>query len=164
MKRWFKIAGMVVLVVSLMAGAVWAQGPIDEDGDGQCDVCGEELGQGWLGRWWERLEGMMPWRGRGLGLDDDMPRGEFVDEDGDGACDMYGERFDGESMPGWRADPEAAPGWQGRGPGLGSEKCEEFVDEDGDGVCDLNGEQVVNRPYGGHMGRGGFAGRGRMRR
>jgi len=167
MNKWFKIAGVagvVILVVSLVAGVVWAQGPADEDGDGRCDVCGEELGDGLLGRWRDRLDDIMPWQGRGPGTDGDMPCDEYVDEDGDGVCDLHKERLDDGAMPRWRGDPDAAPQWQGRGPGAdGDMPCDEYVDADGDGVCDLHGEELGERPFAGHM-RPGTSGRGRMGR
>jgi hypothetical protein len=167
MNKWFKIAGVVgvaVLVASLVAGVAWAQGPADEDGDGRCDVCGEELGDGLFGRWRDRLEDIMPWRGRGPGADDDVPCEEYVDEDGDGVCDLHEERFDGDVMPRWRGDPDAAPQWQGRGPGAdGDMPRDEFVDEDGDGLCDEHREQLGERPFAGRM-RPGTSGRGRMGR
>ena len=167
MNKWFKIAGVVgvvALVVSLVAGVALAQGPADEDGDGQCDVCGEELGDGVFGRWRDRLDDIMPWRGRGPGADDDMPCDEVVDEDGDGVCDLHEERFDDAVMPHWWGDSDAAPQWQGRGPGADDDMpCDEYVDEDGDGVCDLHGEELGTRPFAGHM-RPGTSGRGRMGR
>jgi len=167
MKKWQKIAGVVgvvTLVISLLAGAVWAQEPVDEDGDGVCDVCGQALGDGLFARWRNRLVDLLPWQGRGPGTEDGMPCDEYVDEDGDGVCDLYEERSSDGTMPRWGADPEAAPQWQGRGPGAeDGMPCDEYVDADGDGVCDLYGEALADRSYGGRMGSGS-GGRGRRGR
>jgi hypothetical protein len=167
MKKWLKIAGVVgvvALIASLLAGVAWAQGPVDEDGDGACDASGQTLGDGFLARWRDRLMDLLPWRGRGAAAGDGTPCEAYVDEDGDGVCDLYEERWGDGAMPRWGTDPETAPQWQGRGPGAGSEAPGgRIVDEDGDGVCDLHGETLANRPYGGRMGAGS-GGRGRMGR
>ena len=114
MKKWLKVLGGLVgavLLTTLVAGAVFAQGPVT-DGDG--------FGRG---------------RGFGMGfLDEDGVRAndrygtnpEFVDEDGDGLCDVCG------ALPG--EGENRANGWD-RGFGLG------FVDEDGDGINDRYGTQ-----------------------
>ena len=145
MKKWFKLVGVlgvVVVVASLIAGVAWAQGPVDEDGDGRCDVCGEEVGDRPLWRWRDDPDAAPQWRGRGL--------------DGDE------ERLGNGMMPRWRDDPDAASQWRGRGLGAGGDMPRDrFIDEDGDGVCDLYGEQLGERPLAGRM-RSGTSGRGRM--
>jgi hypothetical protein len=165
MPKWVKVAGVVgvvAVVVAVLAGVAWAQGPVDEDGDGVCDVCGQALGSGFLSRWQSRLADLLPWQGRGPRVEDGMPCDEYVDEDGDGVCDLYEERWSDGTMPRWGTDPEAAPQWQGQGAGAeASGEC--FVDEDGDGVCDLHGEALAGRPCSGRMGPGP-GGRGRMGR
>ena len=99
MKKWFVWGGIVVVLllgVAVFAGGVLAQGPedggttpngpVDEDGDGVCDICGREIGGG-------RMRGRMmngsaadgsaaDGGGRGMG--------SFVDADGDGVCDNLG--------------------------------------------------------------------------
>ena len=138
MNKWVKWIGLaVVFVLSIVAvtGVVLAQGPVDEDGDGVCDQCGQAIGEG-LMRGWHFDQDGTSWIGRG----GRMHGGTFVDEDGDGVCDSFVDE-DGDGV------------------------CDNFVDEDGDGVCDnhLNGEgQQMPQRFGGRgaMGRGA-AGRGR---
>jgi hypothetical protein len=86
MKKWLKVVGSLVgvaLLAALVAGAVFAQGPVD-DGDGVRDLDGTGFGRG---------------RGFGYGFVDEDGDGvndrygsdpEFVDEDGDGVNDRYG--------------------------------------------------------------------------
>ncbi len=161
MNKWFKILGisvMVALIVSAIAGVALAQGPIDEDGDGLCDVCGEETGDG-LGRGWRSsTEGQTDetrvWRNN-----DQMPCDDFVDEDGDGVCDLCGEKL-GSEVRNRQFSQTGEPQWQDRGPlAEGEQACDDFVDEDGDGVCD-NHDENVREPLSGYPGRGGM-GRGR---
>jgi len=137
MKKWVKIVNVLAVValsLSVIAGVALAQGPVDEDGDGVCDVCDQPVGDGW------RANG-------------EQPCDDFVDEDGDGICDLCGAE-----MRGPRYNQDGEP-WQPGGPQDG-QVCDDFVDEDGDGVCDNHDEVVPRQP--GRGGRGG-AGRG-MRR
>jgi hypothetical protein len=73
---------------------------VDVDGDGVCDVCGEQLGEGQMRS--EQLgEGLV--RGpmgldrtverQGLGVNEEAPCDDFVDADGDGVCDLHGEQL-----------------------------------------------------------------------
>jgi hypothetical protein len=148
-KKWLKFVGtlaVVALGIAAITGIALAQGPtddglppvgpVDEDGDGLCDVCGQEAGEGFV-------------RGRRFNQDDNAPlpgqgrfaNDEFVDEDGDGLCDNLIDQ-DGDGV------------------------CDNFADEDGDGLCDHHDENDEYGPrppaWGGGRGRmGGRMGRGR---
>ena len=98
MKKWMLVAGAVILVIiAVLAPAVFAQGPadgygpgygrgamvnggqygpgfVDENGDGICDNFVDENGDGVCD-----LAGSGQRQGPG-----------FVDEDGDGVCDHFG--------------------------------------------------------------------------
>jgi hypothetical protein len=97
MRKWLKFVGLsavVVLSVIALASVALAQGPgsdnvppvgpVDQDGDGICDLCGQQVESGLM-------------RGRRFAQDDDsgwpswqQPQGNgFVDEDGDGICDNH---------------------------------------------------------------------------
>lgn len=125
MKRSWKMVSLVtvlVLVGLLVFSAVaFAQGPVDsgngpgqnfvdQDGDGLCDLCGQEPGQG---------PGFVDADGDGVcdnyGTGQQQQRGagqgqNFVDEDGDGLCDACGNS---QQQTGQRR------GRQGRGAGRG---------------------------------------------
>ena len=73
---------VVVLVLSAIAGVALAQGPVDENDDGVCDVCGEQVGDGLM---------LGPRNWQGVDADGDGVCDNFVDEDGDGLCDNDGQ-------------------------------------------------------------------------
>jgi hypothetical protein len=124
--------------VVALAGVALAQGPVDEDGDGICDVCGGSVGEGAMRGPWFNRDGEAPWQGRGSD--------QFVDEDGDGVCDVCGGSVGEGTMRGpWFNWDGEAP-WQGR-------ESDQFVDEDGDGVCDNHPEDAPYAGQGGRMGR-----------
>ena len=138
MKKWFKVlSGLVgaALLTTLVAGAVFAQGPVT-GGDGVRDLEGGGFGRG---------------RGSSYGFVDEDNDGindryatnpEFVDEDGDGVCDVCG------GLPG-EGEPQENGYGRGNGYGFVDEDDDgindrygthpEFVDEDGDGLCDMHG-------------------------
>jgi len=82
MVKWLKVVGSLVgaaLLATLVAGAVFAQGPVD-DGDGVRDLVGQGRGNGY---------GFVDEDGDGIN-DRYGSNPEFVDEDGDGICDTHG--------------------------------------------------------------------------
>jgi hypothetical protein len=82
MKKWFKVVGSLVgaaLLAALVAGVVFAQGPV-EDSDGVQDLVGQGRGNGY---------GFVDEDGDGVN-DRYGTHPEFVDEDGDGLCDIHG--------------------------------------------------------------------------
>lgn len=104
--------------------------PVDEDGDGICDISGEPIGtydgegQGNKGK------------NRGAGI------GNAIDEDGDGLCDITGEPVGtgvGVQDGTGRGEKGQGQGNKGENKGDGTGN---FVDEDGDGLCDITGEPV----------------------
>jgi hypothetical protein len=150
----FKMLAMslaVVLVLSAIAGVAMAQGPVDENDDGVCDVCGEQVGDGLM---------IGPRNWQGVDADGDGVCDDFVDEDGDGLCDnegLYAERSFGGRSSGYRTNLVDE-----NGDGV----CDSFVDEDGDGVCDdcgmaYTGEQLGPR-YGQNDGAYGEGYRANM--
>ena len=163
MKKWFKVLGMslaAVLVLSAIAGVALAQGPVDENDDGLCDECGEELGDGLMrGRSGQDARGSQGARSEQHW--GEMPCDDFVDEDGDGVCDECGMAYEGEQR-GPRYGQNGDPRGVGRGEAYresfvdedGDGVCDDFVDEDGDGLCDNEG-QYVERSFGGRDGNGG---------
>jgi hypothetical protein len=152
MKKWIKIVSVLAVValgLSVVAGVVLAQGPVDEDSDGVCDVCGQASGEGVM-RGWQLNQGSdVSGSGAGWRANGEQPCDDFVDEDGDGICDLCGAEMRG---PRYNQDGEQ---WQPRGPQDG-QVCDDFVDEDGDGVCD-NHDEVESRQTG-RGGRGGAGG------
>lgn len=131
MNKWIKISGIALVaalaLTLLVGGVVLAQGPVDEDGDGVCDVCGREAGSG-LMHGWRYHQG-----------DQRAGQGAFVDENGDGICDNFVDE-DGDGVCDNRAG-------QGQGQGYN------WVDEDGDGVCDMH-DQAGQPGLGGRGMRG----------
>ncbi len=88
MNKWLKISGIVLVAVlalgALLGGAALAQGPVDEDGDGVCDVCGQQAGDGFKHGWQHRQSN------QSAGCDGTGTCGDgFVDENGDGVCDRF---------------------------------------------------------------------------
>ena len=160
MKKWFKLLGVsavVVLVIAAIAGVAVAQGPLDEDGDGVCDVCGEQAGEGVMRGWRYNQGGETEWSGRRGPAGGEIPCDEFVDEDGDGVCDLCGGA-EGAPMRGPGTDQRVQPQWQVHGPSANGEQvCDDFVDEDGDGVCD-NHAEIPLRPFTGRGGQGRMGG------
>jgi hypothetical protein len=109
-KKWYAFVGVaLVLVLGLVAvvGVALAQGPedgqtppvgpVDEDGDGVCDICGQELGDGFQRGWRFNQDGEEQWGGRGPWADGEHPCDGFVDQDGDGVCDNY-QDLDGDGV------------------------------------------------------------------
>ena len=153
MKKWLKFASIVMVAllgIVAVAGFALAQGPEDgngppvgpqdEDGDGVCDVCGMETGDG-LGRGWRfSQEGDAPQFGRGrseerefIDEDGDGVCDGFVDQEGEGVCDACGAEGTGDGFArGWRFSREGDTPRFGRG----RINEHEFVDKDGDGICD----------------------------
>jgi hypothetical protein len=162
--KWLKFVGVfavVGLVMAVIAGV--AQGPVDEDGDGACDLCGEQVSEGVMRGWRfnQNVEAQM--EGRGPFADDnEMPCDDYVDEDGDGVCDLCGEQVGGSVMRGWRFSQSNKAQLESRGPFAEGEgmPCDDYVDEDGDGVCDNHDDAIV-QPNDGRGTRGGMRG-GRM--
>ncbi len=170
MKKWFKVLGMslaVVLVLSAIAGVALAQGPVDENGDGLCDECGEQVGDGLMRgpQYSQNADAQNLGRGSAFGAG---YRDSFVDEDGDGVCDDFVD-VDGDGICddcGMQHSPRYTrngdPQGLGRGEayrdssvdGNGDGVCDDFVDEDGDGLCDNEG-QYAERSLGGRDGNGG---------
>ena len=77
---------------------------VDADGDGVCDLHGEQIGEGQmrgeqlgeqLGE--GQVRGPMGWNRsfeqQGLGANEEAPCDDFVDADGDGMCDLHGEQL-----------------------------------------------------------------------
>ena len=136
MKKWFKVLGGLVgavLLTALVAGAVFAQGPVT-DGDRASFGRGRGSSYGFIDKDGVRAQG-------GASVNDRYGTNpEFVDEDGDGLCDVCG------SLPG---EGEDRMGGRGFGLGFVDEDGDgvndrygtnpEFVDEDGDGLCDTHG-------------------------
>lgn len=151
MNKWFKTLGMslaVVLVLSVIAGVSLAQGPVDDNGDGLCDECGEELGDGlMLGpRYGQSADPQGVGRGEAhrdsfVDEDGDGVCDDFVDVDGDGVCDECGMAYAGE---------ERGPRYVQNGDpqGLGRDSA------NGDGLCDNEG-RYAERSLGGRDGSGG---------
>jgi len=147
MKKFAAIGLSLLAILVVGVSMVAAQGPaggdtpvapganfIDEDGDGQCDLCGsDQAGNGGAGY------------GQGYGLHGNGAAGaNFVDEDGDGQCDLMGTGVTGQG--------------QGFGAQSGNGACgTDFVDEDGDGICDLagSGQSLGQHGRGGNGFRGG---------
>jgi hypothetical protein len=134
MKKWFAVVGSLVgvlLLTALVAGTVFAQGPVAE-GDGVRDLDGEGRGYGY---------GFVDEDNDGIN-DRYVSEPEFVDEDGDGVCDVCG------GVPG-EGEPQENVWGRGYGLGFVDEDGDgvndrygtnpEFVDEDGDGLCDTHG-------------------------
>jgi hypothetical protein len=163
----------VVLVLSAIAGVALAQGPVDENGDGLCDECGEQVGDGlMLGpRYSQNADPQNLGRGSAFG---DGYRDSFVDEDGDGVCDDFvdvdGDGICDECGMAYAGEPRGPQYVQNGDPqGLGRNQayrdsfvdengdgvCDDFVDEDGDGLCDNEG-QYAERSLGGRDGNGGL--------
>jgi hypothetical protein len=92
MKKWIKIVSVlavVLLSLSVIAGVALAQGPVDEDGDGVCDVCGQASGEGLARGWQFNQDGDARGSGTGWRANGEQPCDDFVDEDGDGVCDDF---------------------------------------------------------------------------
>lgn len=157
MNKWIKISGIAIVAVlvltMLVGGVALAQGPVDEDNDGVCDICGQEIGSGSMHGWQYHQNNQRSGRGnagaRGDTFVDENGDGvcdNFVDEDGDGICDLHGENCanfvdeDGDGICDNRA-------------GRGQEQGYNWVDEDGDGICDMHDQ----------AGQPGSGGRGMMR-
>jgi hypothetical protein len=155
-KKWFKFLGVstvVVLAVAVIAGVALAQGPVNEDGDGVCDSCGEQTGDGLMRGWRFSQNDETEWSGQGWGAAGEVACDEFIDEDGDGVCDLCGATED-TLMRGQGMAQSGEVQRQGRGPSANGEQlCDDFVDEDGDGVCDDHSENLV-RTFAGRGGRG----------
>lgn len=149
--KWIGVLAVVILGIAAVTGVALAQGPVDEDGDGQCDICGQEAGQGWMHGWRYHQNGQQTGRGP-YGDAQNCPH--FVDENNDGVCDNFIDE-DGDGV----CDNHAGRG-QGQGSNFvdedGDGVCDNFVDEDGDGVCDLRNQ--AGQP--GSGGRGMMGGRG----
>jgi len=140
--KWIGVLTVVTLSIAAVTGVALAQGPVDEDGDGQCDICGQEAGQGLMHGWRYHQNGQQTGRGP-YGDAQNCPN--FVDENNDGVCDNFVDE-DGDGV----CDNHA-----GRGQGSN------FVDEDGDGVCDLHNQAGQTESGGRGMLRGhGMGGRG----
>jgi hypothetical protein len=97
MRKGLKILGVLAVVVvgiAVFAGIALAQGPddgsvpptgpVDQDGDGICDICGQEIGDGLMRGWRFNQDGDATQLRQGPPAD--RP---FVDADGDGVCDNY---------------------------------------------------------------------------
>jgi hypothetical protein len=166
MRKWLKFVGLsavVVLSVIALASVALAQGPgsdnvppvgpVDQDGDGICDLCGQQVESGLM-------------RGRRFAQDDDsgwpswqQPQGNgFVDEDGDGICDLCGEECDTAPIQRQWFDRNSRQTWQGRAEN-GQLLSDSFVDEDGDGICDNHETLLSGRgPMGGGRSGGWMSG------
>jgi hypothetical protein len=152
MRKGFKILGVLAVVVvgiAVFAGIALAQGPddgsvpptgpVDQDGDGICDVCGQEIGDGLMRGWRFNQDGDATQFRQGPPAD--RP---FVDENGDGICDNCGQQLGDGLMRGWRFNQDGDAAQLRQGPPADRP----FVDADGDGVCD-------NYPTGLQAGRMG---------
>jgi len=168
MNKWLKIGSVLVIVligIIVVTGIAVAQGPGNrggQEGDGACDDCGQENGQGQMyGRQIDRDDTT-----RGRGQDPDMekrgPNGdctECQDQDGDGVC---GSEENGHG-PMYRQGDAQENGTQGQGRGPHNDSdalyCDDCADQDGDGECD-NANRGA-RGSGSNQGNGGrMGGRG----
>jgi hypothetical protein len=126
--------GMMGPGTEQVAGPWGARGGVDEDGDGVCDVCGEEFGAGREGR-------------------------GGTDEDGDGLCDICGEALgEGQQFRGRGLGPDGERGGVDEdGDGI-CDICGEACDAAGDGTGPRYGQQQGGRGMGRGMGRGRWNG------